>query len=196
MGEMEIVYELKVVNGKITGAQKMPFGDAPIVDGKIEGDQFELIVEMESFGNLQRRTVTGKIVENELHIVPAMPGPPPGMGPGGQGRPEGGGPPGARPAGGPPGGGPGGTPGSFMGGPVIARRGAPTPSYRAPSGDYRSLPKVELPTLKELPVIAALHLAECLGSDATVVALMVDSGVHRQKSEFIKNMGFPGWLPI
>jgi alpha-galactosidase len=151
MGEMEIVYELKVVNGKITGAQKMPFGDAPIVDGKIEGDQFELIVEMESFGNLQRRTVTGKIVGNELHIVPAMPGPPPGMGPGGQGRPEGGGPPGARSAGGPPGGGPGGVPGSFMGGPVIARRGAPTPSYRAPSVDYRSLPKVELPTLKELP---------------------------------------------
>jgi hypothetical protein len=134
MGEMELVYELKVVNGKITGAQKMPFGDAPIVDGKIEGDQFELIVEMESFGNLQRRIVTGKIVGDELHIVPAMPGPPPGMGPGGQGRPEGGGPPGARPPG-PPGEGPGGAPRRFMSGPVIARRGAPTPSYCAPSVD-------------------------------------------------------------
>jgi alpha-galactosidase len=35
-------------------------------------------------------------------------------------------------------------------GPVIARRGTPTPSYRAPSVDYRSLPKVELPQLKDL----------------------------------------------
>src|SRR5262245_23865781 len=48
-GEIELVYELKVKDGKITGTQKMPFGDSPIVDGKIDGDQFEFTVEMESF---------------------------------------------------------------------------------------------------------------------------------------------------
>ncbi|MBN8732121.1 MAG: hypothetical protein J0L64_16390, partial [Acidobacteria bacterium] len=37
MGEMEIVYRLKVDNGKITGSQSMGFGDAPIVDGKVSG---------------------------------------------------------------------------------------------------------------------------------------------------------------
>ena len=91
MGEMEIVYELKVVNGKITGTQKMPFGDAPIVDGKFDGDDFELTVEMESFGSLQKRTVKGKILGDTLEITPAMPGPPPGAAsPGGAPRPPGG----------------------------------------------------------------------------------------------------------
>src|SRR5213075_1577682 len=82
-GVTEMVWELKVVNGKITGTQKLPFGDAPIIDGKIEGDNIEFIIETESFGTLTKRTVTGKIVGDELHITPAMPGPPPG----GPGRP-------------------------------------------------------------------------------------------------------------
>lgn len=59
MGEMEIVYELKVENGKITGTQRMPFGDLPITGGTIEGDRFELTVETEFFGNLQKRVVEG-----------------------------------------------------------------------------------------------------------------------------------------
>jgi len=134
-GEMELVYELKVADGKITGTQKMPFGDSPIIDGKIDGDQFEFTVEMGSSGNLQKRVVTGKIVGDELRFVPAMPGPPQGAG--GQSRPgEAGG--GARG-------------GMFANEPVIARRGTPTPTYRAPSVDYKSLPAVELPALKELP---------------------------------------------
>src|SRR5262249_18636675 len=134
-GEMELVYELKVADGKITGTQKMQFGDSPIIDGKIDGDQFEFTVEMGSSGNLQKRVVTGKIVGDELHFVPAMPGPPPGAA--GQGGPGGSG---------------GGTRGGmFANEPVIARRGTPTPSYRAPAVDYKSLPAVELPALKDLP---------------------------------------------
>ena len=34
---------------------------------------------------------------------------------------------------------------------MIAKRGTPTPSNRAPSVDYKSLPKVELPALQDLP---------------------------------------------
>lgn len=39
----------------------------------------------------------------------------------------------------------------MMGGPMIARRGTPTPSYRAPSVDYKTLEKVELPGLRDVP---------------------------------------------
>jgi alpha-galactosidase len=35
--------------------------------------------------------------------------------------------------------------------PLIARRGTPTPSYRAPSVNYATLPKIELPALSTLP---------------------------------------------
>jgi alpha-galactosidase len=35
--------------------------------------------------------------------------------------------------------------------PLVARRGVPTPSYRAPSVNYAALPKIELPALMALP---------------------------------------------
>lgn len=123
MGEQEIVYRLKMTDGKITGSQSMGFGDFPIVDGKVTGDDFELVVEMESFGETSRATIKGKIVGDELHLTPAMP---------------------PRRAGGP------GGPRPPMG-PVVARRGTPTPSYRAAPVDYKSLPMLELPALKDLP---------------------------------------------
>lgn len=91
MGEMEIVYKLKIDNGKITGTQSLPFGDSPIVDGKVTGDSFHFTVALESFGDIQKKEVTGKIAGDTLILTPAMPGPPPGGGPGG---PEVGSPPG------------------------------------------------------------------------------------------------------
>jgi alpha-galactosidase len=161
MGEVEFVYELKVdSSGKITGTQRMPFGDSAIIDGKITGNDFEMTVRTESFGALSNVTVKGTIEGDTLRITPAMPGP------GGRGRGAGpGGPPG-----GPPGMGPGMPPpgmappegpapggrgrGGFMGmggGPMTFRKGTPTPSYRAPSVDYASLPKVELPPRRTVP---------------------------------------------
>ena len=149
MGEQEIAYRFKVDNGKITGAQLMQFGDSPIIDGKINGDEFEFTVEMDRFGTKQQAKGTGKIVGDELHITPAMPAPPQGMGPGGGQRPPGmaGGPGGPGP-GGP--GGPGGGMRRMFSGPVIAKRGTPTPSYRAPAVDYAALPKIELPAIKDV----------------------------------------------
>ena len=158
MGEMEIVYKLKIDNGKITGTQSLPFGDSPIVDGQVTGDSFHFTVELESFGDIQKKEVSGKIVGDTLVLTPAMPGPPPGGGPGGPGAgmppPEGaGGPP---PAGAPPGG-PGGGPPPFHIGPVTAIRGTPTPSNRAPSVDYAKLPRIALPALHP---VAANGLAQ------------------------------------
>lgn len=73
MGEMEIVYKLNVHDGKITGTQSLPFGDSPIVDGKVTGDTFHFTVELESFGNIEKREVSGKIVGDTLVLTPAMP---------------------------------------------------------------------------------------------------------------------------
>jgi hypothetical protein len=71
MGEAEYVYELKVdSSGKITGSQRMPFGDSPIIFGKISGNEFELKVQTESFGNLQVATVKGSIEGETLKITP------------------------------------------------------------------------------------------------------------------------------
>jgi alpha-galactosidase len=146
MGDLEIVYRLKVVDGKITGSQGLPFGDSPIIDGQVTGDTFHFTVALERFGNIQNREVTGKIVGDTLMLTPALPGPPPGIGaPGGAAPPAGlpGPPPGTGPA---PGSG-----GGFQLGPVVARRGTPTPSYRAKPVDYATLPKVQLPQRKEFP---------------------------------------------
>ena len=152
MGEMEIVYKLNVQDGKITGTQTLPFGDSPIVDGQVTGDSFHFTVALESFGTIQNKEITGKIVGDTLVLTPAMPGPPPGMGAGGPGTgmpPPGepGAPPGAASAAGPPSGGPP----AFQIGPVVARRGTPTPSFRAASVDYAKLPRVALPGLHPIP---------------------------------------------
>jgi alpha-galactosidase len=38
-----------------------------------------------------------------------------------------------------------------MPGPLTFRRGTPAPSFRAPSVDYAALPKVELPSRRDVP---------------------------------------------
>src|ERR1017187_8589054 len=156
MGAVECVYELKVdASGKITGTQRMPFGDSPIIDGRINGHEFELTIEQEFFGNLSNVIVRGTIEGETLKIVPPMPGPG-GAGRGrgaalgaGAGFPPDGPPPPDAP--GLPPGGPGGRGrGGFTSGPLTFRRGIPTPSYRAPSVDYSTLLKVELPPRRDV----------------------------------------------
>ncbi len=151
MGEMEIVYKLKVENGKITGTQTLPFGDSPIVDGQVIEDTFHLTVEVESFGTIQKKEVEGKIVGDTLVLTPAMPGPPAGLGPSGPDA----GPSADRGPNGPPPEGPdakpSGRPPAFHIGPLTFRRGTPTPSNRAPSVDYSTLPHITLPALHPIP---------------------------------------------
>jgi alpha-galactosidase len=147
MGDVEVVYELKVdSNGKITGWQKLPFGDSPIVDGKVTGNKVEMVVETENFGTISKATATAEIVGDELHITPAMPAGG-GRGRGGPGGMAGG--PGGMAGG--PGAGRGGGRGRGMMGPFIAKRGIPTPTYRGASVDYSKLPKVELPAIAVIP---------------------------------------------
>jgi alpha-galactosidase len=143
MGEMEIVYRLNVdQSGKITGSQELPFGESPIVAGQLTGNQFEFTVEMDAFGKLQKVNGSGKIVGDTLEIMPAMPVRPPGMALPGPPPGEAGPAPGA-PA-------PAGQRRRMIEGPLVARRGTPTPSYKA-KVDFKTLPKVELPALKDVP---------------------------------------------
>ncbi len=128
-GEAEISYLFKVENGKITGSQTLPFGDAPIVDGKFtSNDEFEFTAAVDMFGSVHNVTGKGKVAGDTLEITPALPSPPP---------PPPGTPPNARRR--------------FSFGTVVARRGTPTPNYRAPAVDYKTLPKVELPALQDVP---------------------------------------------
>ena len=144
----EIVYVLKSENGKITGSQRLPFGtDSQIVDGKIVGNRLELTVRMESFGSFQDQVVTGEISGNEIKITPIMPGPPAenNSGTGGASSGNNSPPPGNEGAQGAP---------PAQGGqsePVVLHRGVPTPSYRAASVDFKTLPEVSLPAVLALP---------------------------------------------
>jgi hypothetical protein len=80
MGSMEITYNLKVTNGRISGTAVTRFGEAQIVDGAIDGDNLHFTVEFRFFGTSRRSEAKGRIAEDTLIITPAMPGPPPGMG--------------------------------------------------------------------------------------------------------------------
>lgn len=133
MGDSEVVYRFKVVDGKLTGSQTLPFGgEALVIDGKIAGDAFEFTVQMDTPGGVQKATGTGKIVGEQLHITPAMPPIPQSAGP----RPPGG---------------PGGGMRRMLSGPLIASRGTPTPTYRAPAIDYKTLKKIELEPVQNVP---------------------------------------------
>jgi len=154
---MELVLDLKMQDGKITGAQRMPMGDTQIIDGKVEGDHFELTFQTESFGKLDKKVVTGEIVGDQLKMAPVMPGGGPPMeadataaGPGGASAgPAAAGEAGAAGPGGPSEG--GGPMEGMKSDPVLFHRGTPTPTYRAATLDYKTLAKAEVPALKELP---------------------------------------------
>jgi alpha-galactosidase len=134
----ELVYEIKVVDGKITGVQRLPFADSLIVDGKVQGDQVELTVELDSPAGARQQPVKGTIVGDELRLTPALPGPPPGA------APAAGAAPGA--------GGPGGAARALFTGEMTLKRGTPSvPIYRAMPVSYATLPKIELPAVKAVP---------------------------------------------
>jgi alpha-galactosidase len=130
-GEAELVYTLKMDGGKITGWQRLPFNDSPIVDGKVEGDQVELTIDVDAQGGPQRQVVKATLAGDELRLTPALPGPPPGA------------PAGAN--------GPGGAMRATFGVEIALKRGTPTPTYRADPVNFATLPKVELPAVKAVP---------------------------------------------
>ena len=138
-----------------------------------------------------------------------MPGPPPGMGPGAEA--PGGPPPGGPPSGGPPepgaAGAPGGAAPPFQIQTVVARRGTPTPTYRAPSVDYAALPHLALPALRSVPSVGVANTPpmgwnswnkfQTKIDDATVRGIadaMVSSGMKSAGYRYvIIDDGWQGW---
>ena len=128
-GDTEIDFRLKSVDGKITGTQGLPSGDSQILDGQLTGNDFHFTVGIDRYGAITKREVTGKITGDTLEIDAGLPGPPPNSPP---------------PS-------PSDTLRPTHTGPLIARRGTPTPTYHAAPVDYANLPKVELPALHTVP---------------------------------------------
>jgi hypothetical protein len=122
MGEMEIVYKLTVKDGKITGTAVLPFGESPIIDGAVVGDQVHFTVQMDMMGNTVKAEAKGKIVGDTLVLTPALPPPPGGDQGGPGGPPPSGGNANSQP--GPPPGGDGGGPGGFKIEPLVFHRQA------------------------------------------------------------------------
>jgi alpha-galactosidase len=171
-GEMEIVFDLKVEAGRISGTASLPSQDMPIIDGKLSGILVEMTLSMDYYGQERRIVAKGTLVEDYLLL--SMPmiwwlEPAGGMGRmGGMGGPERRwGPPGNRvprklgapnpepqwrePNNPPP------PPFEFrLSSPldivreVSLRRGTPAQPRRQRI-DYKALAKVTLPTEKDLP---------------------------------------------
>jgi alpha-galactosidase len=132
--DVEIVFELKVQDGKLTGWERVPFGDWKIVDGKQEGSHIEFTVRADISGQPQDHNISGDVNGDEMRISAPVPKRPP--------SPEESTSSTAKlekrkyPS---------------WNDPVTLHRGTPAPTYRAPIVDYDALPKLELPELKDLP---------------------------------------------
>jgi alpha-galactosidase len=132
--DVELVFEFKMQDGKITGWERVPFGDWKIIDGKQEGNHIELTVRADIFGRSQDQRISGDVINDEMRISAPVPRRPP--------QSDESAPPVANavkrqyPS---------------WNDPVTLHRGTPTPTYRAPIVDYDTLPKLELPELKDLP---------------------------------------------
>ena len=128
-GDTEIDFRLKSVNGKISGSQTLPFGDSQILDDELTGNEFHFTIGIDRYGAITKREVTGKVLGDTLQIDAGLPGPPPNSPP---------------PS-------PTDTLRPTHTGMLTARRGTPTPTYRAAPVDWANLPKVELPSLHDVP---------------------------------------------
>ncbi len=77
VGDIEMVYRFRESGGRLSGVQALSVGEAPIVDGERHGEEFSFTVTFTSFGAPRTLIGSGRIVGDELLIVPAIP-PPPG----------------------------------------------------------------------------------------------------------------------
>jgi hypothetical protein len=115
-GPMEITFNFQVDGEKLTGTMGMgQFGETPISEGKVEGDEISFVI-VRTFGDNEMRILyKGKVAGDEITFTTERQG-------GSMGGPPGGGPGGGM--GGPPGGGAGGEQGGPRGPrePLVAKR--------------------------------------------------------------------------
>jgi alpha-galactosidase len=132
--DVELVFELKAQDGKITGWERVPFGDWKIIDGKQEGNRIEITVRADIFGRSQDHKISGEVSGDEMRIGAPVPKRPPqsddsaSLSAKAEKRKY-----------------------PSWDDPVTLHRGTPAPTYRAPIVDYDTLQKVDLPNLKDVP---------------------------------------------
>jgi hypothetical protein len=74
-GTMESSFTLKVDGAKLTGTMSMgQFGDSPISEGKIDGDNISFAVVRQFDGNEFRINYKGKVSGDEMKLNAEMPG--------------------------------------------------------------------------------------------------------------------------
>jgi hypothetical protein len=73
-GNFESTFTFKVEGGKLTGTVKSQMGEAPISEGKIDGDKISFALDREFNGQSFKITYTGIVSANELKLTVHFPG--------------------------------------------------------------------------------------------------------------------------
>ena len=69
IGTQNYTYEFKVDGEKLTGTAKSQFGQGPIVDGTVKGDQIAFVENLDFQGQQVQITYTGKITGDEIKFT-------------------------------------------------------------------------------------------------------------------------------
>ncbi len=99
-GPMEITFDFQVAGSELTGTMSTQFGETPISEGKVEGDEISFVIVRSFGGNEMKMLYKGKVAGDEISFTMEMQGAPtggpgagmggpPGDAPGGQGGPRG-----------------------------------------------------------------------------------------------------------
>jgi len=65
----EVTFNLKADGGSLTGSVTTMRGDAPISDGKVDGDNISFTQTMEFNGNSMKLIYKGKVSGDEIHFT-------------------------------------------------------------------------------------------------------------------------------
>ena len=69
IGVQNYTYEFKLDGEKLTGTAKSQFGQGPIVDGTVKGDEISFVENLDFNGQQVRITYKGKIAGDEIKFT-------------------------------------------------------------------------------------------------------------------------------
>ena len=69
IGVQNYTYDFKVDGEKLTGTAKSQFGEGPIIEGSVKGDDITFVENLDFDGQQVRITYTGKIAGDEIKFT-------------------------------------------------------------------------------------------------------------------------------
>jgi len=69
IGVQNYTYDFKVDGEKLTGTAKSQFGEGPIIEGSVKGDEITFVENLDFDGQQVRITYTGKIAGDEIKFT-------------------------------------------------------------------------------------------------------------------------------